>query len=510
MQLRKVLRDSMGFAASQYAVRLALLARGIIAARWLGPHAYGAWNALVLLLEYGMLAHFGTLQGLDQAVPARIAEGDPKRLDRVKRVGLGNILLLTGLFTALCLAYFARTEGQLRNSWGFSGIALILGCAMLTSMAYYHLTLLRSHGDITAVSAWFIVQAGVGALLGVALIPSLGVWGLLWGWFAGTAVAAFLVRGRAQGRVPLVPAIGRDSIALLAVGLPMFLYAGSNLLMRTLDRVIILRFLGTEPLGFYSLSVLLLGLLLYLPDSVGYVLYPRLVQRFRETDHDLESIRGAVERPLRAISLVVPGLCGAASLAAPAAVMLLLPRFEPAIAPMRAACFGAAGVALANLAAIVLMTLGRHLLLVPAALAFTALGATLALAAVRLGYGITGVAWASFFSFLVNGLVLTFAVQGVLASGRASTALRQTLRLFLPVGVALALTAGVDLLFASPAPEDRLGTLGRALATVVTFGVLYAAAILPLARGVGFLSLLREFVWPRLPGRARPSVEAEE
>ena len=53
MHPRKFIRDSVGFAFSQYLVRALNLARGLVAARLLGPAAYGAWSALLLLFDYG-------------------------------------------------------------------------------------------------------------------------------------------------------------------------------------------------------------------------------------------------------------------------------------------------------------------------------------------------------------------------------------------------------------------------------------------------------------------------
>ena len=59
MHPRKFIRDSIGFVFTQYVVRAALMLRGLIAARVLGPQAYGAWNALQLVMDYGVFAPIG-------------------------------------------------------------------------------------------------------------------------------------------------------------------------------------------------------------------------------------------------------------------------------------------------------------------------------------------------------------------------------------------------------------------------------------------------------------------
>src|ERR1044072_4351966 len=85
-------RDSLGLAFTQYLVRAMSMARGFVAAKMLDPLAFGAWNALQLMMDYGGLAPLGTQQGLDQLVPARLVEGDPRRASRLHQGALVHVL----------------------------------------------------------------------------------------------------------------------------------------------------------------------------------------------------------------------------------------------------------------------------------------------------------------------------------------------------------------------------------------------------------------------------------
>ena len=64
MHPRKFVRDSMNFAFAQYVVRATLMLRGIIAARLIGPDAFGAWSALQMMMEYGTLPLADVMQAL--------------------------------------------------------------------------------------------------------------------------------------------------------------------------------------------------------------------------------------------------------------------------------------------------------------------------------------------------------------------------------------------------------------------------------------------------------------
>lgn len=494
MHPRKFVRDAIGFASSQYVVRFLATLRGLIAARVLGPAGYGAWNALMLVVDYGLYAPLGTFQGLDQAVPARIVDGDAHRLDRVKRAGLFNVIVSTILFATLTLLYFGRTPGQLRSVWGLSGLALALVCVVLTGVSYYHLTLMRSHGNIEAVSRWWLFQGTIGVALGLGLIPWLGVWGLLLGWLVGTLVATVSAVWSGRRVVPLVPSPARESILLLKIGFPMFMFTASSFVMRSLDRVIILKFLGTEALGLYGLSVMAVGFLLTLPDAVAYVLYPQLVRRYREGGDSPAAIRDHVHRGIRALSLGMPALCAIAYLAADDVVEWLLPRFLEGVPSLRILCFGAVGLALANLASIVLMTLGRQIQLVPVAVGMGLVGVTLDLLAIRWGYGIRGVAWATFITLALNSaLLIALAERGLTHStGRA---LAFVARILLPLLLAIPMAYGFERFLPGYGPLGPVRVL-RLVASIGGWVLIYVLVMAPLARGIGLKQLLSEFNWP--------------
>lgn len=502
MHPRKLVRDSVGFAATQYVVRAALMLRGIIAMRLMGPLSYGAWNAITLLLDYGTLAPLSTQQGLDQAVPPRIVAGDPVRLARIKRAGLFNIVTLTALFAAGSLFYLLGSQGRILAFWGARGVLAAVACIGLINLSNYYLTLLRSHGDIGAVSTWFILQGGIGTVVGLSLIPLMDAWGLLVGWLAGTAAGVIYVQSQSHGAVPLRPRPSRDSVLLLRVGLPMYLYAASSVVLRSLDRLIILRLLGTQKLGYYSLAVIVLGLLLYLPDSIAYVLYPHLLRRYHAEGSRPEAIREQVVRSFQVLAVVVPALCGLTFLAAREGALLLLPKYLPGISAARVMCFAAGAIALANLSSVVLMTLGRQRALIAAAGLFTAVGAGADYTVVRMGYDITGVAWATLGTFTASGLVLPWLALRGLAVPLLER-LRWLVRFFLPLAVSLALAFALDrqMLWA-----DRPGAgvrMARVALNMVSFAALYALVCFPLVRGLGLRQLLMEFNLPWLAGRRR-------
>ena len=509
MHPRKFIRDSLGFAAAQYLIRALLMARTIVAARLLGPLPYGAWNALQLVMDYGTsLPPMGTQQGLDQAVPARIVEGDARKLERLERAGLFNILVLTALFSGGCLLYGVLQPNRFLDFWGAGWLLVSTLTVLLVNLSSYHMTLLRSHGNIHAVSAWFVIQGVVGTVLGLALIPRIGAAGLLAGWFVGTLAAAIVVRLRGRHVVPLLPRPSRESLELVKIGLPMFVFVFSSQVMRSFDRIIILKFLGTLALGYYSLSVNALNFMLYLPDSIAYVLYPRLLREYRSHDRRPEAIRDRVDRALRSLAVLVPALCGVSYLFAREVILALLPRFLPGVTAVRVLCFGAGGLAIANLSSIVLMTLGRQNVLWPVALGMTALGAALDWVAVRAGYGINGVARMTLVTYVLNGSLLLWLAYGGLEV-KPRVRLQTLARALAPLAASFAFAYGIDKLLPWSADLPHVLQVVRLFAATALFAAAYGFAMVPLVRGLGLRQLVREFnLMPTRSGR-RGDAEVE-
>ena len=247
-----------------------------------------------------------------------------------------------------------------------------------------------------------------------------------------------------------------------------------------------------------------LTLLLYVPDSLSYVLYPQLLKRYQLGGSQPEAIRGQVKRIFRAQSVLVPAMCGLAFLLSRDLLSALLPKFLPGLSAVRLICFGAGGLAFVGISAIVLMTLGNQRFLVPAVLIGSLLGAALDLVAVKLGFGITGVGFATMIAYVLNGAVMAAIAHAGLDQSWRRTG-QHVLRDFLPLAIAFGIAFAVDRLLPWPIQAPWLPRVLHALAESLLFLGLYALFVSPLARGAGLRRLLTQLK----PGAAGRAEDAE-
>jgi O-antigen/teichoic acid export membrane protein len=300
---RRFALDTLGLASSNYVARAVLLGRGVLAASILGPAGFGSWNALNLILDYGAYASCGVLQGLDLTLPTPTARGDAGEAHRLLAAAWSVVVVGGALFALLVGASLASGHPALLHGLGWGPPLLMLGAALLQLALQYHGSALRARGRFGRVSGVAAAQAVLGGGLGIGLLWRFGIYGLLWGWLAGTVVALAWAR-RAASDVPLRPGPPAAGLKLARGGFVVFAFFAVSTVLRSVDRLALIRFGRPADLGTYSLGLMAAGLVLYLPEAAAAVLYPRIVAAAGGA-RDLDRTRDEVTRAHHALTLLL-------------------------------------------------------------------------------------------------------------------------------------------------------------------------------------------------------------
>ena len=332
------MRHSAGFALSLYVARVVMLARGWAAAAALGPHGYGLWNTLNLVFDYGSYASIGAIQGLDLELPAAHAQRDAARARNLMRGAWSIVAVGAMAFSVLVVVLLAlRPQGIELPAPGLVGLMLL--AALLQLAFQYHAAALRAMGRVPSVSAAQATQAVVGAGLGLALVWSMGLWGLLYGWLAGTCLALVLMR-RDGREIPVVPGSWREGLSLAQIGFPVFGFYVASLILRSVDRLALVRFGTPESLGLYSLGLMVTGSLLHLPESAAFVLFPRVAAAHRSGEN-IQDIKLLVKRTQRVIISFMPIIVGLVMIWTGPVVEWLLPEYRGGVRAIQMLCIAA-------------------------------------------------------------------------------------------------------------------------------------------------------------------------
>lgn len=353
MRLGTFVRDTLAVGSSQILTRIMVVARGLIAAAALGPTRYGGWNALSLIFEYGGYAGLGAVQGQDLTLPGAVERGDSARAGELMRAAWGAVVTGGALFTVLLFAYLAAGGDAFRGAPGDDLPWLMLLAALIQLAFQYGGSALRAHRKIQQASLANAVQAVVGGGLGIALVWTYGIRGMLWGWLVGS-LAGWIVLARAGREIPWIPGSPRQGLAVARAGLPMFGFFLATLVLRSVDRLALVHFASPHALGLYSLGLIVSSTLLHVPESVATVLLPRLASAAAGA-RDAERTRAEAIRVQRALTVLLPIVATFGVVLLEPVIARLLPEYRPGMPALRALAVGALLLAAGTVPAYVLL-----------------------------------------------------------------------------------------------------------------------------------------------------------
>jgi O-antigen/teichoic acid export membrane protein len=468
-----VFRDVAAFAGSQYFLRVAGLLKGFIVARVLGPAGNGLWQHFVIISEYAQYSQLGALQGLNKVLGHRVGRGDDASAEAARRTGTGAVMVgAIALWIALC-GWVALRWDHLdpADRWGLPLLGLV---AVAEQASFVTMTILRAHSRIGVISAAETGFAVCNLVVSIALLLRWGAAGLLIGWLVSrTATAWWMIRRGGYGfRPALVPAELRE---LLWTGLPIYLFQLTRVGIRNIDRVLVDSVLDRSMLGIYGLAVTIAGLVRYVADAVGFVVYPLFLRSYGETG-DPRAGRDLLTRPTELLALLVPIALGVSYLLLHLPVLWLLPEFVGSIDIYRLLTLSMAFQCLAVLPGFYLMAIDRQNGLVPLGVAAVAFDYFAGRWMITAGWGLPGVAFAmGLGSFFYCTVILLHA--GAFAWGSPRGALLWTLRVYAP----LALFATLVAVLRWSVPRSPLASAGETTRASLEGGVFLAVALPVLA-----------------------------
>ena len=420
MRLGRFLPDAAAVASSQYLARAVVMARGLVAAAALGPFGYGGWNALNLIFDYGSYAAVGAIQGLDLRLPAAVERGERPEARRLM-AGAWSVTIAGGcVFSAAIAAYLGAGRRAFAAAPGADLPLLMLGAALFQLAYQYGNSSLRAQGRIQTASLANAIQALVGGGLGMALVWAYGIRGMLWGWNAGSALG-WLVLRRGSREIPWTPAAPRTGLGLARTGFPMFAFFVATLLLRSVDRLALLRFGTPDALGLYSLGLMAASLVTLLPEAAAYVMLPRLASAALGARDAARTQEEAV-RVQRAIALFLPPLVGVGIALIEPAVAQLLPSYRAGMPALRLLAIGAVLLAAGTIPAYALLAAGGRGRLLAIGFGGAALNAALVSGVASRAPRPDAVALAAGAGFTLVSLAMVLGVARMWCEGTAARA----------------------------------------------------------------------------------------
>jgi len=388
------------------------------AALLLGPTLWGTWQGAKLVLKYGANFHLGVQNGMHRELP--ILRG---KKEWGQHAVITDVAFTFSFVTALAVSlsilfstFIITMRSELRIILQF--IAIMVFLQYIYSFYGY---LFRANNKFDIISRVMFID-GLCNGFSIGLIFIFGLLGFLCGQVLRLLVttayswwkSSYSVNWRWDKRV---------LISLILIGFPIMLVIFANVILTTIDRLLILKFLDVRNLGYYSLGNLVSAPLLIIFTVSNSVMYPRFAERYGETE-DPRSLRRFVIVPMENLAVAMAVLVGVIYIAFPFLTKFFLTKYIDGVLAARILMFGLFFYALAGMAGNMLLTINKQVLRLGILLASAFLNLSFSYAALRLGYGIAGVAAGTSLAYLIFYVVIsTLAIRYTRATYKESAIL---------------------------------------------------------------------------------------
>src|SRR4051794_29943920 len=357
------------------------------------------------------ISSLGAQPGSTRQVPMQRGRGDYAAAEQSANTA-GSFAMLAMSVVGLLVAVVAVVFGGGWKDEVRFGLVLLGLTAPLRLYTDTHEVLIQSVKRFDVMSATVVLKAILALVLQTAAVWAFGFYGMFLGvvcievgglvfWYRSGIIS----RDRPAWRFQIDRArLGE----LISFGAPILVYAQVWLLFQAVDQLIIASALNLQQLGFYALAVSVTTYILYLPKTIGGVVFPRMAERFGQTGKldDIHHYATNVQRMLAYV--LVPLAVAGGFFLLPVLVPQVLPSFQPSIEVIKIMVAASFFMALMNMPIKVLMTAGYRWSLTAIAFACLVLNAGLnVLMVVVLDKGLEGAALATAISYFVTFAVTT-------------------------------------------------------------------------------------------------------
>jgi O-antigen/teichoic acid export membrane protein len=266
------------FTSSRYLGFGLQFARGILAAKFLGPELFGVWGFLMLVQQY--LAYSGL--GIQYAVNAELAT--TKNVDTNERSELiGSSLLITTIISLIVFFIglgIQSTGYPLFEKFNFNDYVLSI-CAIVSlyNLQQLFTNIYRVYGKLTHIAGTELISAIVPLVTVLIFKDSPELINLLLGSLILSGLISNLIFLFNMPCKVIFRINNYQSRRLIAMGIPLLIYNFSHQLITTSGRTLVSNFYSLEDMGYYSFSNnITTGVMLGL-NAVSWVFFPNILSR---------------------------------------------------------------------------------------------------------------------------------------------------------------------------------------------------------------------------------------
>ncbi len=376
----------------------------------LSPENYGAWALLLIIPTYTPIAVLGTVETLVLQYPYYKGQAETHKARAVENSVFASIILGAG-FILLCNGLTFITDlNPLNVSIHQVRVMLLVGSTSLFSAFFYHR--FAAHQNFRNYSMVDTFRAVATIIL---LTSFCWLWGLTGGvvalLIAELSICLFsgMISFRSCGPVE-ADFDTRKIWEAVRIGFPITIVWWSLSFSSSLDRLVSGSMLGKAATGHYALALNIVFSIILLPQAINRVFYPKINEGLGKNVAP-KALAEFVLIPIKVMSLIIPVLIAAVMLVLPVAYDLIFRDYLPGIDSARILLIGLFFSSIIGNGVNYLVAKGKQTVLFYYVVVASAVNAIGAIALVKTGLGIEGIAFSTSFAGAVLCALIWLAVM---------------------------------------------------------------------------------------------------
>jgi len=399
-----IIKQLGSYTFSAYAAQFISVFGSILAKFFLGPINVGIWSALQLILEFSKYSGLGVNTVVNLDIPYYQSKGDSDRVSRIISSVFTFLCITSLIIGAGILLYVLFQKNNLSTEfyWGLIFVSFLIVVQRLNN---FFVTLLRAFKKFGTASRQNIYSALVNVLLIGLLAAKFKIYGFLW----ATALSLIFNIAYIQWKEKYCLRFRIDKEVLkktIGKGLPLMVIGIVETLFKSIDKIFVLRFLGFEAMGLYSIGLMAANYLNALHVSIAVVISPHLREKFGEND-SRKDLNSYLSRALTGVSDLFPFLIALVWIVSPILTYKVLHSFYLGIPVLKIIVISIYFISLSNLCSSYLVAVNAQSRVLICLLVSGSFALLLCIGALRWEFGALGIAismcaaYFVYFSFLL-------------------------------------------------------------------------------------------------------------
>lgn len=429
---KRFFKDIIFYSGSNLFSNILNFITGIIIRKVLQPGFMGLFNELMLVFDYARYAQLGVIDALDRELPYFYGKKDAHKVKELKDVGF-TFCLGVALLIGICLFVFSFVYQKPEDRLFVNGVRIVSLLVALQLFNSFYTVLNRSKNNFSVISSYTILIAFLDVGAKVLLVIKFGLYGLLAASALTWALGLIYFHKASGERLSLAFNFPVSAVLrLFKIGFPIFLTGLVYMTLKNIDRIMIIKLMDRESLGFYTIALMVSVYIVQLPNMVYAVIFPRFYQAYGEKQSIFE-IKDLFIKPTMVFAYLFPILAGFSILVLPLLVHYILPAYMPGLLPAYLLLLGSCFLTLINMPGYLLIALNKQVYMIAIGLLCIMFGAALNYLFVRkIGIGLQGIAIGTSISFFLYATILTaFAFRNYTKA--AMSHVKLFIELYLPI-----------------------------------------------------------------------------